>query len=109
MHHKSCINNITLLSLLLMATFHVNAGIINPDCDLSDAAKSAAAEATIGVSGRCDTKEAMTDTVDKAADSAKEAVNDKIPDDGLAGKAVDAITPEEDPSLLKKAGKAAIN
>lgn len=46
--------------------------------------KAAATKAVVGVGGRCTPKEALKDTA-----------ADKVPDDGIAGKAVDAVTPEK--------------
>jgi hypothetical protein len=58
-----------IVGALLAATAAVaSAGPLDPDCTAEKAAKSAAAKATIGVGGRCDPKEALTD-------SAKDAVN----------------------------------
>jgi hypothetical protein len=56
------------LSLLLAACLglfatQLQAGVIDPDCDPSKAAKSAAMKATVGVGGRCSPKEALSDTV----------------------------------------------
>ncbi|MGF1874563.1 hypothetical protein L4D77_04425 [Photobacterium frigidiphilum] len=63
---------------------NVLAGVIDPDCTPEKAMKSTAAKAT------------------KSAGNA-------LPDDGVAGKAVDMATPDKDQSALKKAGKAVIN
>ena len=58
-----------IVGVLLAATTAVaNAGPLDPDCTAEKAAKSAAAKATVGVGGRCDPKEALSDT-------AKDAVN----------------------------------
>jgi hypothetical protein len=58
-----------IVGALLAATAAVaSAGPLDPDCTAEKAVKSAAAKATIGVGGRCDPKEALTD-------SAKDAVN----------------------------------
>jgi hypothetical protein len=54
--------------LLAATTAVVSAGPLDPDCTAEKAAKSAAAKATVGVGGRCDPKEALSDT-------AKDAVN----------------------------------
>ena len=54
--------------LLAATTAVVSAGPLDPDCTAERAAKSAAAKATVGVGGRCDPKEALSDT-------AKDAVN----------------------------------
>ena len=58
-----------IVGVLLAATSTVvSAGPLDPDCTAEKAAKSAAAKATVGVGGRCDPKEALSDT-------AKDAVN----------------------------------
>jgi hypothetical protein len=58
-----------IVGVLLAATTAVaGAGPLDPDCTAEKAAKSAAAKATVGVGGRCDPKEALSDT-------AKDAVN----------------------------------
>jgi hypothetical protein len=78
------------LALISSATF---AGIVDPDCTPEKAAKSAAAKSTVGVGGRCDVKEAATDSGKKAA-----GVDDKGPiekkkhkNDTPAEKAKDAV------------------
>ena len=54
---------------LLAATAAVaSAGPLDPDCTAEKAAKSAAAKATVGVGGRCDPKEALTDSAKDVAD-----------------------------------------
>ncbi len=54
---------------LLAATAAIaSAGPLDPDCTPEKAAKSAAVKATVGVGGRCDPKEALSDT-------AKDVVN----------------------------------
>jgi hypothetical protein len=42
------------------------AGPVDPNCTPEKAAKSAAAKSTVGVGGRCDVKEAATDSGKKA-------------------------------------------
>ena len=42
------------------------AGPVDPNCTPEKAAKSAAAKSTVGVGGRCDAKEAATDSGKKA-------------------------------------------
>ncbi len=59
------------LALVSSAAF---AGVVDPDCTPEKAAKSAAAKSTVGVGGRCDTKEAVKDSSKKAA-----GVEDKGP------------------------------
>ncbi|WP_036802438.1 hypothetical protein [Photobacterium profundum] len=92
--------------LLVMVSFciggNVFAGVIDPDCTPEKAMKSTAAKATVGVSGRCSPTEAAKDTATKS-------VGNALPNDGVAGKAVDMATPDKDQGALKKAGKAASN
>ena len=73
-----------LLSITL--ALPLQAGIKDPDCTAEKAAKSTAAKMTVGVSGRCSPKEAAKDT-------ATGAVTNALPDEGVAGKAVDAALP----------------
>ena len=60
--------------LLAVTTAVVNAGPLDPDCTAEKAAKSAAAKATVGVGGRCDPKEAVSDTAKDVAN-----IDDKGP------------------------------
>jgi hypothetical protein len=71
-----------LLAVCLgLFAMQAQAGLLDPDCDAGKAAKSAAMKATVGVGGRCDPKEALTDSVglddkkDKVSDS-KDSVKD---------------------------------
>jgi hypothetical protein len=76
-----------IVGALLAATAAVaSAGPLDPDCTAEKAAKSAAAKATVGVGGRCDPKEALSDTAKDAAnvgdknkdkDKDKDKVKDK--------------------------------
>lgn len=50
------------------------AGPLDPECTAEKAAKSAATRATVGVGGRCDPKEAATDSAKRTA-----GVGDKGP------------------------------
>ena len=60
---------------LLAATAAVaSAGPLDPDCTAEKAAKSAVAKATVGVGGRCDAKEALTDSAKDVAN-----IDDKGP------------------------------
>ena len=43
------------------------AGPLDPECTPEKAAKSAATKATVGVGGRCDAKEAASDTAKRTA------------------------------------------
>jgi len=66
--------NRILGALLAATTAAATAGPLDPDCTAEKAAKSAAAKATVGVGGRCDAKEALTDTAKDVAN-----VEDKGP------------------------------
>jgi len=55
-------------ALLAATTAVASAGPLDPDCTAEKAAKSAAAKATVGVGGRCDPKEALSDTAKDAVD-----------------------------------------
>ena len=77
-----------IVGALLAATAAVaSAGPLDPDCTAEKAAKSAAAKATVGVGGRCDPKEALSDTAkdaanvgDKNKDKDKDKDKDKVKD-----------------------------
>jgi hypothetical protein len=73
-----------IVGALLAATAAVaSAGPLDPDCTAEKAAKSAAAKATVGVGGRCDPKEALSDTAKDAAnvgDKNKDKNKDKDKD-----------------------------
>ncbi len=66
-------------STLLLATLFIagsqiaHAGVINPDCTVSKAAKSTAMKATVGIGGRCDAKETVKD---QTPDAVKNGVSD---------------------------------
>jgi len=73
-------------ALLAVTAAVAGAGPLDPDCTAEKAAKSAAAKATVGVGGRCDPKEALSDTAKDAAnvgdknkdkDKDKDKVKDK--------------------------------
>lgn len=89
--------NLALL-LLLFGSTATFAGVLDPDCDAEKAAKAAATKAVVGVGGRCTPKEALKDTA-----------ADKIPEDGVAGKAVDAVTPEKEKKTVKDVTKKLSN
>ena len=55
-------------ALLAAMAAVASAGPLDPDCTAEKAAKSAAAKATVGVGGRCDPKEALTDSAKDVAD-----------------------------------------
>jgi hypothetical protein len=69
------------------------AGPLDPDCTPEKAAKSAAAKSTVGVGGRCDTKEAAKDSGKKAAGVEDKGLIEKKKhkNDTPAEKAKDAI------------------
>ena len=79
------------LVLVHSSTF---AGVVDPDCDAGDAAKSTAMKATVGVRGRCTPSEA-------AKDMTKEAVG--IEDKGPLKRN------KKDEGLAKKSAKKALN
>ena len=83
---------VTIVTLAAAMCAHVAlAGPLDPDCTAEKAAKGAAADATVGVGGRCSPAEAAKDTAKDAV-----GVNDKGPiekkrdDDKPADKAKDA-------------------
>ena len=61
-------------ALLATMTTATSAGPLDPDCTPEKAAKSAAAKATVGVGGRCDPKEAVSDSAKDVAN-----IDDKGP------------------------------
>ena len=70
-------------ALLAAMAAVASAGPLDPDCTAEKAAKSAAAKATVGVGGRCDPKEALSDTAKDAAnvgDKDKDKNKDKDKD-----------------------------
>lgn len=71
------------------------AGVLDPDCDVGDAAKSAAMKATVGVGGRCTPAEA-------AKDMTKEAV-------GIEDKGAIRKRNKQDDNLAKKMTKKALD
>ena len=62
------------IPFILLATSTAHAGLIKPDCDASKAAKNAALENTVGISGRCDAAK----TAEQAKDEAVDNVTDKV-------------------------------
>ncbi|EKO3782501.1 hypothetical protein V9R59_003334 [Vibrio harveyi] len=92
--------NLALL-LLLFGTTSADAGVLDPDCDAEKAAKATATKAVVGVGGRCAPKEALKD-------STVEAGKDALPEEGLAGKAVDAAMPEKEKKPIKNTTKKII-
>ncbi|MBS9865580.1 hypothetical protein J4H18_16735 [Vibrio alginolyticus] len=88
-----------ILLILFFGSATSLASVMDPDCDAEKAAKTAATtKAVVGVGGRCTPKEALKDT---AVDAGK----DKLPDEGMAGKAVDAMTPEKEKKTVKDVTK----
>jgi hypothetical protein len=63
------------------------AGPLDPECTPEKAAKSAASKATVGVGGRCDAKEAASDTAKRTAGVEDKGPLDKRKDDTPAEKA----------------------
>ena len=93
--NKMKFNSLMAVSLILaLNNSSVFAGVVDPDCDAGDAAKSAAMKATVGVGGRCTPAEA-------AKDMTKEAVG--IEDKGPLNRN------KKDKGLAKKATKKALN
>ncbi|HGY9611047.1 hypothetical protein [Vibrio harveyi] len=92
--------NLALLLLLFGAT-SADAGALDPDCDAEKAAKATATKAVVGVGGRCTPKEALKD-------STVEAGKDALPEEGLAGKVVDAAMPEKEKKPIKNTTKKII-
>ena len=84
---KSTSLNWIVGALLAASAAVASAGPLDPDCTAEKAAKSAAAKATVGVGGRCDPKEALSDTAKDAAnvgdenkDEDKDKDKDKVKD-----------------------------
>lgn len=86
--------------LLMLSAAGVQAGVLDPDCNMEKAAKSAAMKATIGVSGRCSAKEAVSDSVNM--DDKKEAISDAKEN---VGKKVDNATDDLGRKAVEKALK----
>ena len=63
------------------------AGPLDPECTPEKAAKSAATKATVGVGGRCDAKEAASDTARRTAGVEDKGQLDKRKDDTPTEKA----------------------
>ena len=61
-------------ALIATMTAAASAGPLDPDCTAEKAAKSAAAKATVGVGGRCNPKEAVSDSAKDVAN-----IDDKGP------------------------------
>ena len=93
---KQATLNWSLGAVLAAMTAAAGAGPLDPDCTVEKAAKSAAAKATIGVGGRCDAKEALSDT-------AKDVAN--IEDKGPIEKRRDDNEKDKDKDKDKDKGK----
>ena len=63
------------------------AGPLDPECTPEKAAKSAATKVTVGVGGRCDAKEAASDTARRTAGVEDKGPLDKRKDDTPTEKA----------------------
>jgi hypothetical protein len=79
--------------VIFAAAMHVQmalAGPLDPDCTAEKAARSAATKATVGVGGRCDPKEAATDSAKRATGVEDKGPVEKRKDDdqGVVKKAV---------------------
>lgn len=85
---------VAIALVLVLGNASAIAGVVDPDCDAGDAAKSTVMKATVGVGGRCTPAEA-------AKDMTKEAVG--IEDKGLLDRN------KKDEGLAKKATKKVIN
>jgi hypothetical protein len=74
------------MALGLCAQFAI-AGPLDPECTPEKAAKSAATKATVGVGGRCDAKEAATDSAKRTAGVEDKKRGDKDKGDDKAADA----------------------
>ena len=73
---------------LVLGNSSAIAGVVDPDCDAGDAAKSTAMKATVGVGGRCTPAEAAKDMTKEAVGiEDKGPLNRNKKDEGLAKKA----------------------
>ena len=76
--------NLRVLALLLASTVTPNAiADLKPDvldCNAKKAGRNAAMEATVGVSGRCDTGKAAKNTKENVADDVKDSVDIDLDD-----------------------------
>ena len=74
-----------LLFSAAIALDNASADLLDPDCTVEKAAKSAAMKATVGVGGRCTPKEAVSDTV-KRETGIENDRKSKDDDKGLLGR-----------------------
>lgn len=98
--NKVC--KIMFVGMVLSSSQLASAGIIKPDCTPEKATKSAVANATIGIKGRCSPAKTAKNATTKA-------VNEALPDEGVAGKVVDIAKPKKNDKLMKKVSKAIID
>ena len=79
-------------SFVVIASTTAFAGVADPDCDATKAAKSAAMKSTVGVSGRCSASETAKDMgKDAAGIEDKGAIEKKRDNKGPAGKAKNKV------------------
>jgi len=76
---KVIAGTLVVLAAMMFAPLAL-AGLLDPDCTASKAAKSAAAKTTVGIGGRCSPAEAAKDTAKKAT-----GIEGKVP----SGKSAD--------------------
>ena len=91
-------STVLLLWLSLMTSQQASADLLDPDCTVEKAAKSAASKAAIGIGGRCSPSEAARDTAKRAV-----GIEDKGPVERLksGGDNDDGVTK----SVVKKVMK----
>ena len=78
--------------MMTVASTAVSGGPVDPDCNATKAAKSAAAKATVGVGGRCSAGEAVKDqTKDAVGIEDKGPMDKRRNDDGIAKKTTKKI------------------
>jgi len=82
---KSRLLNWIVGALLATTAAVAGAGPLDPDCTPEKAAKSAAAKATVGVGGRCDPKEALSDSAKDVANIDDKGPIEKRRDDNDKG------------------------
>jgi hypothetical protein len=81
---------IALTTMTLAAAMYAQlalAGPLDPECTAEKAARSAATKATVGVGGRCDPKEAATDSARRATGVDDKGPVEKRRDDDSKGAA----------------------
>lgn len=90
--------SVSAFCVSLASLISAHAGIVYPDCDVEKAVKGATAEAMIGVGGRCSFKDVAENTAEELR-----------PENGIAGKVVDATIPPKDPEPIKNTTKKILN